>query len=218
MAAQLPCSSSSWCETMAESENHGGPTGAPPKMELHAAYRELLVNLYYANEVYKDKGDSGREGIRIACQALTQFIMVRLENPELAAPLLALRSALIDLEKGISNPILDPRATIGKQSRSSIKKQISLIAAACLDALVAEGDALKAAASGVARHVNRWRGIGDHSVTSKTIMNWRENYRSLPEQDRKPFDNIRKHLSECPDRRAQVEQLLREGPPGIPKT
>jgi len=203
---------------MVEIANHGGPMGAPPKKNLSEAYQEFLEGLLYANQVFEEKGDAGREGITIACHAVARLIAVTHQNPLLAAPLLALRSALLDLEKGNSNPILDPRAKIGKQSRSSIKKQINLLAAACLEALVAEGDALKVAASRVARHVSRWRGVGDHKVTAKTIMSWREQHRSLPEQDRRPFDKIRKHLSECPDRRVQVERLLQAGPPGIPKT
>jgi hypothetical protein len=203
---------------MAEGENHGGPRGAPPEKDLPDAYRELLQGLFYANQVFDEKDDAGREGIIIACHAVARFIAVTHQNPLLVAPFLALRSALLDVEKGISNPILDPRVEIGKQSRSSIKKQISVVAAACLEALVADGDPLKEAASRVARHVLRWRGIGDQRVTFKTIMNWREHYRALPEDERKPFDLMRTDLSTRPDRRAQVEKLLRDGPPGIPKT
>jgi hypothetical protein len=202
---------------MAKGENQGGPGNAPPHKNLPDAFGEFLEGLLYANHVFERKDDAGREGIIIACHAVARFIFVTQHSPFLVAPLLALRAALLDLEKGISNPILDPRATIGKQSRSSIKKQIRLLAAACLEALVAEGDALKAAASRVARHVIKWRGVGDHDVTAKTIMNWREHYNSLPQQERKPFDKLKKAL-EGPDRRARVEQLLRDGPPGIPKT
>jgi hypothetical protein len=203
---------------MVQIASHGGPPGAPPEKPLPEAFREFLEALFYANQVFEDKDDAGREGITIACHAVARFIAVTHQNPLLVAPFLALRMALLDLEKGNSNPILDLRVTLGKQSRSSIKKHVSLIAAACLEALVAEGDPLKKAASRIARHVQHWRGIGAQPVAAKTVMNWREHYKSLPEQERRHFDLIEKDLSGRPDRRARVEQLLRDGPPGIPKT
>jgi len=201
-----------------ELANYGGPRGAPPQKDLSEAYRELLQALDRANQVFEEKDDAGREGIRIACHAVVRFIAVTHQEPFLVAPFMALRMALLDLDKGNANPILDPKVEPGRQSRSSIKKHISLIAATCLEALVAEGDPLKEAASRVARHVLSWRGIGGQPVTFKTVMNWREHYRSLPEGERRHFDLITKDLSQQPDRRAQVEKLLRDGPPGIPKT
>jgi hypothetical protein len=203
---------------MAEGENHGGPRGAPPKMDLPDAYRQLLENLYYANEIYKNNGDSGREGIRTACRALAQFIMVRHENPELAAPLLALGSALIDVEKGIKSPILYPEASVGSRSRSNVKKHLIVVASVCLEVLVENGDKLDEAAGIVARRVANWPGLGDQDVNGRTIRNWREQQRALSADERKSFDRMKSDLLSRPDTRKAVEALLRHGPPGIPKS
>jgi len=203
---------------MAEGENESGPRGAPPKLELPDAYRQLLENLYYANEVFKNKGDSGREGIAIACRAVTQFIMVRHENPELAAPLMALRSALIDAEKGIKSPILYPEAGDGSRSRSSVKKHLIAVASVCLEVLVENGDKLDEAASIVARRVANWPGLGDQNVNGRTIRNWREQQRALSADERKGFDRMKSDLLSHPDTRREVENLLKNGPPGIPKS
>jgi hypothetical protein len=203
---------------MAEVENEGGPRGAPPQLELPDAYRQLLENLYYANEVFKNKGNSGREGILIACRAVTQFIMVRHENPELAAPLMALGSALIDVEHGIKSAILYPEASDGVRSRSSVKKHLVAVASVCLEVLVEKGDKLDAAAAIVARRVANWPGLGDQKVSGITIRNWRDQQRALPVNERKSFNRMKSDLLSCPDSRKAVEALLRNGPPGIPKS
>jgi len=70
-----------------------GPAGAPPWQSLRSANRELLETLYYAFTEFKNKGDGGREGVRLACQAAARFIGVRHENPELAVPFLAILSS-----------------------------------------------------------------------------------------------------------------------------
>jgi hypothetical protein len=187
-------------------------------MELPDAYHQLLENLYYANEVFRDKGDSGREGIRIACRALAQFIWVRQENPELAAPLMALGSALIDVEKGIKNPILYPEASNGSRSRASMKKHLITVASVCLEVLFESGDTLDEAATMVARRVANWRGLGDQTITAGTMRNWRDQQHALPADERKSFDRMKGHLLSRPEPRKEVEALLRKGPPGIPKS
>ena len=52
----------------------GGPVGAPPFMELEGAYKELLEGLWYAHHVFKTRGDDGREGAALGCQAVVRFI------------------------------------------------------------------------------------------------------------------------------------------------
>jgi len=203
---------------MVETENHGVPRGAPPKKDFPDAYRELLEALYSANRVFEEKEDSGREGIVIACHAVARFIAVNHESPLLVAPLLAIRAALLDLQKGVTNPIIDPSSGNGRRSRSSLKKQASTVAGACLEALIELGDPVDEAASRVARYAGEWRGMGDQPVTATTIKNWRNQQRSLPPEERKTFDLMRTDLLTCGDTRGHVEALLLNGPPGIPKT
>src|SRR5215208_2680470 len=73
------------------------PPGAPPFKGRIAAERELLEALWYASQTFRDEGDGGLEGCKIACRAVARFLAVRHRNPELAAPLLALHGALIRL-------------------------------------------------------------------------------------------------------------------------
>lgn len=203
---------------MVEIKNHGGPRGAPPKMDLPEAYRELLVALYHANSVFEEKEDCGREGIVLACHAVARFIAVNHENPLLVAPLLAIRAAVLDLQKGIANPIVDPSVSEGRRSRSAFKKHAITVASACLEALAELGDPVDEAASRVARHAAEWRGMGDQPVTATTVKNWRNQQRALPPGERKSFDLMRKDLQTCGDTRGEIEVLLRNGPPGFPKT
>jgi hypothetical protein len=203
---------------MADDENQGGPGGALPQMDLPDAYRQFLENLYFAHEVFKTKGDSGREGSRIACRAVAQFINVRHVNPELAAPFLAMLLALTDVEKGIKSEILYPEASNGSRSRDSRKKHIKAVASVCLEVLVEKGDKLDDAAAIVARRVGKWPGLGAQNVKGRTIRNWREQQSASSADERKDFDRMKSDLLSRPDPRKAVEALLQNGPPGIPKS
>src|SRR5687768_15509045 len=77
------------------------PAGAPPFKGRIAAERELMESLWHASETFREEGDGGLEGCKIACRAVARFIAVRHQNPELAAPLLALHAALQDVERGV---------------------------------------------------------------------------------------------------------------------
>jgi hypothetical protein len=194
-----------------------GPRGAPPKKDLPEAFHEFLENLYYANHLFETKGDAGREGIAIACRAVARFIAVTHHSPLLAAPLIALREAILDLDQGVSNPIIDLDGTKGRRPRSAFKKHASAVAAVCLEVLVELGDPVDEAASRVARHAGSWRVMGGQAVTPTTVKNWRNKYRGMPLDERRPFDRMRKDLLEHGGRE-EIGRLLIGGPPGIPKT
>lgn len=198
--------------------NEQGPPGAPPKKVLPDAYRELMENLYYAQHQFHSKGDAGREGVRIACQSVVRFLAVSHENPELAAPFLAMRAALIDLEQGIRSELLVEDAADIRRSRSAFKKHFQTLASACLEVLVQNGEGLEQAASMVARYVDKWPGKGNQLISGTTIRNWRDQQRAGSAGERKSFENIYKHMLTCPNPRKEVEKLLRGGPPGVPKS
>lgn len=203
---------------MPDIAEHDSPRGAPPKAALPDAFRELLEGLYYANQLFETKEDAGREGIATACHAVARFIAVTHQPPLLAAPLLALRAAILDLERGVSNPIIDIGAVQGRRSRSSLKKHAIAVAAVCLEVLVELGDPLEEAASRVARQASNWRVMGDQEVTGTTLKNWRNQARGAPAAERAAFDIMRKDLLACSDTRGEIDRLLRSGPPGMPKT
>jgi hypothetical protein len=192
------------------------PRGAPPYQELPEAYRELLQGLFYAQEVFKTKGDAGREGVRIACHAVARFVAVRNENPELAVPFLALRQALLDWERGVDTELLSKEPK--ERSRSGQAGHLKAIASACLEVLVHRKMPLTEAAGYVARHVQAWPGIGNRAITATTVENWRTEQRAAAPSAKTPFQIMVQDLLSRKDPQAEVERLLREGPPGIPKS
>jgi hypothetical protein len=148
------------------------PAGAPTWQSWKSANTELLERLYIAFTQFKNKGDGGREGVRLACEAVALFIAVRHENPELAAPLLAMRQALIDFDHGVQTELLTTRPL--ERSRSRQKAHLKRMASACLEVLLGLGEKLPVAKSRVARAVSKWPNIGEQHITATTIKNWRE--------------------------------------------
>jgi hypothetical protein len=205
-------------QRMPDVVSHDGPRGAPSRKDLPEAFDELLEGLYYANRLFETKEDAGREGIATACHAVVRFIAVTHQPPLLAAPLLALRAAILDLEQGVSNPILDLNAANNRRSRSALKKHANVVAAVCLEVLVELKAPLEETASMVAQRVADWRIMGDQRVTAHTIKNWRHQYRALPAHDRRVFDLMRSDLLNLKNPRQEIERLLRDGPHGMPKT
>lgn len=207
---------------MSDIISHDGPPGAPPKKDLPEAFREFLDGLNHANHLFETENDAGRKGIATACHAVTWFIMVTHQSPLLAAPLLALRAALLDREQGVRNPIIDLDDANGSRSRSSLKKHASAVAAVCLEVLVELGNPVDEAASRVARGVSLWRVMrgqeGVKGITQNTIKNWRNQFRGAATNERAAFDGMRNYLLSRDDADAEVDNLLRNGPPGMPKT
>ena len=191
-----------------------GPRGAPPYQDLEAAYAELLTALWYALHLFKTKNDAGREGVRTACHAVARFIAVRHENPELSAPFLAMHEALIDLDKGVEAELLS-RTGAKERSRSSQRAHLHRLASVYLEVLVETNEPLEIAAQYVARHVNKWSGIGPQEITGNTIQNWRERERRDFGPERAKFDDLRGELLRLENPKGEVERLLRAGPPGI---
>ncbi|MCC8956144.1 hypothetical protein H8B02_22745 [Bradyrhizobium sp. Pear77] len=169
--------------------------------------------------MFENKEDAGRAGIATACQAVARFLWVTGQSPLLAAPLLALRAAILDLEQGVANPIIRPDAADGRRSRSALKKHASTVAAVCLEALVDLGDPVNETASRIARLAASWSTWGDQQINADTIKNWRNTIRAMraDEHQRVAFDLMRKDLLEHGGRQ-EVERLLSDGPPGMPKT
>ena len=194
-----------------------GPRGAPPYQNLEAANAELLTGLWYALHLFKTEDDAGREGVRTACHAVARFIAVRHENPELAAPFLAMRQALIDRDRGVESELLS-RTGAKERSRSGQRVHLHRLASVCLEVLVEVNESLENAAAYVARHVNKWPGIGPQELTGNTIQNWRERERREFGPERAKFDALRSELLQRENPKAEVDRLLSGGPPGIPES
>jgi hypothetical protein len=193
------------------------PKGAPPYQGLEVAYAELLTGLWYAAHLYKTEGDAGREGVRTACHAVGRFIGVRHENPELAAPFLGMRQALVDFENGVQSGLLS-RGEPKERSRSGERAHLHRLASVCLEVLVEMKEPLGVTADLVARHVNRWPGVGPQEVTGTTIQNWRERERREFGPERALFDSLRAALLQTDNPKGEINRLLHGGPPGIPES
>jgi hypothetical protein len=205
-------------QRMSDAVSRGGPPGAPPKKDLPEAFRELLENLNYASHLFETEEDAGRKGIVTACHAVARFIAVTHQPPLLAAPLLAVRAAIFDVEQGVSNPIIDLDDGSGRRSRSALKKHAIAVAAVCLEVLVERGNPVDEAASRIARKADRWRIMRGQEVSQNTVKNWRNVLRGAPATERAAFDQMRNYLLTCDNAGAEIDKLLRDGPPGVPKT
>ena len=104
-----------------------------------------------------------------------------------------------------------------------------MLAAAALEVMIkleprsitisdAETSKRDTAAARIARHVNRWSGMGAQQVTGGTIIAWRNHQRGLSKSERKPFDAVVARILTDPNPAKTVDQLLRSGPPGLFKS
>jgi len=178
-----------------------------------------------------EKEENGRFlGSITACRAVARFIHLRGGGAELAGPFLQIAAAFQELERGGKPKLFAKKSAPEKErARSPERKHIHMLAAAGLEVLVRltpRGSNIWAddrrkrdsAANKVARHVNKWPGMGAQQVTGQTVIAWRNQQRSLSKGDRKPFDTlVEKKLAEQNPRQT-VDRLLQNGPPGLWKS
>jgi hypothetical protein len=176
-----------------------------------------MESLWYASEAFRDEGDGGIEGAKIACKAVARFIAVRHQNPELAAPFLALRAALEDVERGVQPELFSHDPSLKKRSRSSQRKHLQMLASVALDVLMHLRDSQDQAAARVARAVLDWPGFAPGHVTPTTIRHWRDQILAQSRNERTQFDKLRQFILAQPNPRLEIEKLLRD-PPGVAKT
>ena len=192
------------------------PPGAAPLKELDVAYRELLESLWYASEVFKNEGDGGLEGAKLACHAVAHFLWVRNENPELAAPFLTLLTSFRDLEQGVEPPLFSTSPNLKERDRSSQRKHLQMLAAVALEVLMKTGVLLEEAGREVASAVNDWPGFQAQKVTWGTVRNWRDQIRSSEDPRNNQFQLLRDYILKQPDPAQEVKlQLLTRNPPGV---
>ena len=87
-----------------------------------------------------------------------------------------------------------------------------MLAAAALEVFIKLGDELEPAAAKVARHVNKWPGMAPQDVHSNTVIAWRKQQHRM----KKPqFSRIINAVMSAPNPRAEIEGLLKKGPPGL---
>ncbi|MGB7100562.1 MAG: hypothetical protein WBD95_17595 [Xanthobacteraceae bacterium] len=100
---------------------------------------------------------------------------------------------------------------------------MQMLAAAILDVLmqlkskdagVWSEEKKSATADRVARHVNDWPNMENQQVTGRTVIGWRNNQKGSSEAARRPFDTVVAQILAAETPQAEVDRLLRDGPPG----
>jgi hypothetical protein len=203
---------------MAENSN---PATKPDEVE-----REFAETLRGAAFIF-EKEENGRfQGSILACRAVARFIYQRNGGAELAAPFMQIAATFEELERGGKPKLFSKKSAPDRErERSPERRHIHMLAAAALEVMVkleprsikisdAETSKRDAAAARIARHVNRWPGMGAQQVTDRTIIAWRNRQRSLGKSARKPFDTVVAKMIAEPNPRKTVDQLLRSGPLG----
>jgi hypothetical protein len=208
---------------MAENSN---PRPLKPD-EVEQGFAENLRQAAYVFE----KEENGRfQGSIMACKAVAKFIYQRNGGAELAAPFMQIAAAFEELERGGKPKLFSKKSAPNRErERSPERRHIHMLAAAALEVMVkleprtikisdAEARKREAAAARIARHVNRWPGMGAQQVNGSTIIAWRNHQRGLSKGDRKPFDTVVAKILAEPNPRKTVDLLLRSGPPGFFKS
>ena len=192
--------------------------GAPDYMTLQEAYDELLAGLYCAFEIFRDAGDDGRKGAKLACKETALFVARRWEKPELAAPFMAIDRAIFDIQENRYPEIFtlnkEPRA----RSRSQLGHFSKMFVAALLEVAVRlKISPVKESAARIARAAAKWPEFETSKLTANTVVNWRKTERAKGSADRKPFDDVVNDVLARSDPQTHFRKLLRDGPPGTPK-
>jgi hypothetical protein len=161
-----------------------------------------------------EKEENGRfQGSIKACQAVSWFVLRKTGDSELVYPFLQIALAFAHLEKGGKPRLFSKKtAPIKERERSPERKQIQRCAAAALEVLMELGGAPREAADAVARYVNRWPSMGAQEVKGATVSAWRRQQR---ERGGNEFKIVVLVMSMAPDPRVAVNDLLRNGPPGL---
>ena len=191
------------------------PPGAPPFQPHRRAYKNLLTDLWIANEAFRDEGDGGIEGAELACAAVVRFIGARHENPELAAPLFALRTALEDVRNGVLPDLFSVNPKGKERSRSSERKQAQFLIAVAVEVLIWAGVSVADASRQVVQQVREWGEFPRPGPSATTASNWRDSHRDRRHPHHEAFIKACVELQSRPDARRAVLEMLTSHP-GVP--
>lgn len=154
--------------------------------ELVEEFALLSLNLEEAQNAYQGADDNGRSGTILALGAVNIFLRNSKlkKRHELAAPLMSLQMALIDLGDGITPPLLQAvQKNPGREVASTMRDAMMQYSAATLELLIRTGMKVEDAARLVVRPLTA-RGmqlpfrIASQPPTHTTVINWRKRYRN----------------------------------------
>jgi hypothetical protein len=181
-------------------------TSADQPKAPDAVEQQFVRDLRAAAYIFQTKKNGRFQGSILACAAVAQFIQRRGGPAEYAAPFMHIAEAFKDLERG-GRPRLFSKKTAPEKERerSPERKHFQMLAAAMLEALIKLGNERPIAAEKIARHVNKWPGMGVQTVTGKTVIGWRE------QQRRSSFDFSRRSINAELARRLSPEVSVSGG-------
>jgi hypothetical protein len=188
--------------------------------------QEFLESLRQAAFLFEREANGRFQGSILACKAVARFIYRRGGGAELAGPFFQIAAAFEDLDRG-GKPRLFSKKTVPEKERerSPERRHIHMLAAAALEVSVRltprgsrawdeDTKKMSHAADRIARHVNKWPGMAAQTVTSRTVIAWRNQQRKLSKAARKPFDLVVEKILADPAPQKELDRLLRSGPPG----
>jgi hypothetical protein len=188
----------------------------PARTGLDDVEREFAETLREAAWIFEKETNGRFRGSITACLAVVRFIKLRGGGAELAGPFVRIAEAFADLEKGGKPALFLKKASPRKErDRSPDRKVIQRLAAVALEVLSKQGVDLKVAAGHVARAVNSWPGMSQQDVKDVTVINWRKQQQRLNNPYCNEFELTAKVMLDAPNPRAEVEKLLKQGPPGL---
>ena len=139
---------------------------------------QLEQQLTAANILYRTEGDGGRAGAIAALNAVSAFLhsIDRFRDSILAQPIVAIATALLDLNNGAQQPLVTPTRFGNRPPDSYSRLGLQAYAAATMEFLMRPGFTRQQAASAVAEELCK-SGIkarGNQSeITWRTVANWR---------------------------------------------
>lgn len=151
-----------------------------------------------------------RLAANMALVAVVQSLMEGGIPPSLLVPLNRLLQALIGVDRGIRNPMLEP--TQGRKGIGMTEKRLRGAIAAAVDARMASGESLAQATEWVARTTRQWpiaRSVKRNNL-AKAIEDWREHAmggRPEHDDDAAAYRQYRDALPDLPPRQ-RAEAIL----------
>jgi hypothetical protein len=192
-----------------------------PETGRIAAEKQLFHELEQTALKLASDGDFGRDAAIDAVKLVSAFLRDRGLSGQALKPLINLRKALEDVERGILPELFDPTAVkrleTQKWSRSSAGAETKIFAAALMDALMRGEDKMtkSGAARRVARSAEKWPRVSSGIITPATVANWRDELlqRMSTDRDRRMFESYSRSFVKGPRASAFLKEVLRTGPP-----
>jgi hypothetical protein len=140
------------------------------------ALEQALVS---ANSLFQDEDDGGRAGAVAALNAIAKYLnsIDRFRQAILIQPIVAVASALIDLDDGSIHPMMKAEKTKGRRPSSTVRSAMRAHSAGTMHLLMNCGFKRQEAAIAIASYLIKLgveTGGHHHILTWRTVAGWRD--------------------------------------------